>query len=275
MKSRTASWLDKSLAAAPLVVLGARNADFPDKALWTSANDHLPWLVPALLVMSVIFTLGPFAASAQQGLIERRNHVQRRVLIRLGEMIRAVNVKAAALQNDAEGRPLSVNAFRLEDLGLHIWQMKRRWWQVKPRLQRIATYRLGGGPSLTDFQPGKGKGVVGICWRENQPFACDVRSIAGRITAETDLQNIPEKQVFEKMREADPDSVMGFDWEEFKRYRHRGSVFAAPIQGNGEKFLGCLSFDAEEDHFLLEDAGVGKELVKLASELRGTPFDEM
>ncbi|MFE3196083.1 hypothetical protein ACFXHA_44280 [Nocardia sp. NPDC059240] len=254
MKSRTATALDKSIATATLAALAARSQNFPDQRLWEHLNTHAPWLVPTLLVVTAIFTLGPFAARTQQGLVDRRTQVIQEMLIQFGRIIH---------ESDRVD-----DKFQLEDLGLHVWQVRRTWRHPgEARLRRVATYRLGGKGVLRKFEPRRGQGVVGLCWQHNAEEAFDVEQLSARVDTEA---------AFEALRATAGDAaVMGLTWEEFKNVRHRGAVFASPIRDRNNNFRGCMSLDAKSGYSALASSDVPELLNELALRMQSHEFEEM
>ncbi|MBF6330627.1 hypothetical protein [Nocardia transvalensis] len=254
MRSRAAAAWDKGIATAALALLAAKNQNFPDQRLWADIADRVPVVVPALLIVVAVFTLGPFAARAQQSLVDRRTQLEREIFIQFGRMIREAD--------------RVIDGFQFEDLGLHAWQVKRPWWFVGgKRLHRVAIYRLGGNIVLRKFEPRRGQGVVGMCWDRNAEADFDVESLASR--AKT-------KAVFEAVRAAEGDTaVMGLTWDEFLQVRHRGAVFASPIRDCNHNFRGCLSLDAKSDYAALASSAVPELLNELASRMQAHGFDEM
>lgn len=53
---------------------------------------------------------------------------------------------------------------------------------------------------------------------------------------------------------------MGFSWEEFRRFRHRGAVFASPVRNGRSTFIGCISFDAAHGYTELDQRRMWHEL---------------
>ncbi|MGV9675154.1 hypothetical protein ACWDSJ_07730 [Nocardia sp. NPDC003482] len=252
MKARTAAIWDKGIATLALAVLAAKNQGFPDQRFWTELK--APALVPGLLIVAAVFTLGPFAARAQRSLVHRRTQLQREVFVQLGKMIREAD--------------RVVDGFRFEDLGLHAWQVRRtRGWFGAKYLQRVAVYRLGGTVVLRKFDPRYGQGVVGMCWERNAEADCDVESLASKVPTEKD---------FEALRAREGDSaVMKLSWKQFAQVRHRGAVFASPIRDDNNNFRGCLSLDASTGHAALAGSSVPDLLHELAGRMQAHGFDEI
>ncbi|MFI6391778.1 hypothetical protein ACIBHY_38485 [Nonomuraea sp. NPDC050547] len=63
------------------------------------------------------------------------------------------------------------------------------------------------------------------------------------------VRNLTDKAAFEAFkRTAGVDAVMGFTWEEFQRYSHRGAVFSSPVRNAHAKFMGCVSIDVSHGY---------------------------
>jgi hypothetical protein len=89
---------------------------------------------------------------------------------------------------------------------------------------------------------------VGLCWQRDQEVSFDVSDLA---------VDLSDQQKFEAYRSSKgADSVMGFTWPEFQRYRHRGAVFASPVRNGRNQFVGCVSFDAERGYAELNSGRV-------------------
>lgn len=254
MKSRTATALDKCIATAALATLAAKSQNFPDQRLWDYLSHGAPWLIPGLLIVTAIFTLGPFAARTQRGLVDRRTQLVQEILIQFGRIIH---------ESDRVG-----NNFQFEDLGLHAWQVHRCWWRPgQARLRRVATYRLGGTIVLRKFEPRRGQGVVGLCWEQNAEVGVDVEQLSARADTEA---------AFNTLRSTEGDAaVMGLTWEEFRNIRHRGAVFASPIQDRNNNFRGCMSLDVKSGYAALAASTVPELLNELALRMRAHEFEEM
>ncbi|MFJ1458103.1 hypothetical protein [Nocardia sp. N2S4-5] len=245
---------DKGLATAALAVLGAKSQGFPNDRLWANVADDVPLLVPALLIVAAVFTLGPFAAGAQRSLVNRRTQLERQVFIQFGKMIREA------------GRV--IDGFQFEDLGLHAWQVKRTGWLTgQKRLIRVATYRLGGNVVLRKFEPKRGQGVVGMCWERNAEADFDVEGLVRKVSSESAFQTV-------RAAEGGP-AVMNLSWQQFRDIRHRGAVFASPIRDDNDNFRGCLSLDAKNGYAALAGSAVPELLNELASRMQPHGFDEM
>ncbi|MGW0252684.1 hypothetical protein ACWDYH_39280 [Nocardia goodfellowii] len=254
MRAKAAAVWDKSIATAALAVLAARNQEFPNQRLWDDFTDRVPVLVPTLLIVVAVFTLGPFATRAQRSLLSQRTQLEREVLVQFGRMIREAD--------------RVIDGFQFEDLGLHAWQVKRPWWLVGgKRLHRVATYRLGGNVVLRKFEPRRGQGVVGMCWKLNAETAFNVEALASTVQSEG---------AFNAVRATDGDAaVMGLSWSEFQQIRHRGAVFASPIRDNNNNFRGCMSVDAKSGYAKLAESAVPDLLNELAHRMQAHGFDEM
>jgi len=105
-------------------------------------------------------------------------------------------------------------------------------------LTRIATYRLGSTPATRSFAPGKGVGVVGLCWKRNEEVSVDVARLANELETEGQYETYRSQ--------SGGDAVMNLPWRDFVRVRHRGAVFASPIRNGRGEFIGCISIDARD-----------------------------
>ncbi|MEO8281985.1 MAG: hypothetical protein ABI568_01055 [Pseudarthrobacter sp.] len=247
--------MDKGIALSAIVALGAEKQQFPSAAFWAKTTLlGAAWIVPALLVVAAVFSLGPLTSRAESHLISSRTGLQRQILSTLGQMLTGLEAQLARFDHS--------------DVGLHIWKLRRRGRAAfRPRLQRIATYRLGGSVNLRDFQPRKGEGVVGLCWAKNEEVKFDVAALARRLT---------DSKVFQReVTTNGPQSVMGFTWEEFVTVRHRGAVLASPIRDKRGRFRGCVSLDLSDNFELLIKSGADSRLNELAELLSGHGFEEM
>lgn len=254
MRSKAAAAWDKGIATVALAALAAKSQGFPDQPMWDEVTDSVPGLIPALLIIAAVFTLGPFAARAQRSLVHRRIQLEREVLVQFGKMIRETD--------------RVINGFRFEDLGLHAWQVKRPiWFFGEKRLRRVATYRLGGNIVLRKFEPRRGQGVVGMCWERNTEASFDVEDLAARATTESE---------FNALLAAEGDAaVMRLSWDEFRQVCHRGAVFASPIRDDNHNFRGCLSLDAKAGYAVLASSELPELLNELALRMQAHGFDEM
>ncbi|WP_146251003.1 hypothetical protein [Nocardia tenerifensis] len=201
-----------------------------------------------------MFTLGPFAARAQQSLVLRRIRLEREIFVQLGRILREAD--------------RVIDGFQFEDLGLHAWQVKRSGWFLgTKRLRRVATYRLGGNIVLRKFEPSIGQGVVGMCWERNTEESFDVEQLAERAATEAD---------FDAIRAAEGGAaVMGLTWNQFRQIRHRGAVFASPIRDDNHNFRGCLSLDVKGQYAAVDASEVPALLNELAARMQAHGFDEM
>lgn len=198
--------------------------DFPSRSFWAPVAADRPYLLVILIaVVGVVGTLTPAEAFSRRARLERAVALRRQILIAFGRLLDI----SAAVQPHVE----------TSDLGLHIWQRRRTpRHPLTGELVRLATYRLGATPQTRAFRPTKGVGVVGLCWELNREVGFDVEDLARRLT---------DEQVFNTYRdEHGAHVVMGFSWDEFRRYRHRGAVFASPVRNGRSAFIGCVSLDA-------------------------------
>jgi hypothetical protein len=236
MRVKTATILDRLSLGAVAAVLSANEKRIP-RFLFEYFERH-SWQVVALIVAAaVIGAVSPLQSLAKRGHLDRRVRLQRDVLGKLGELVERTRLAQPALSP--------------ADPGLHVWKPKRRLWHpFSPRLERVGFYRLGNTPTTVSFSPEKGKGVVGLCWRDNSPKGVNVEALAARLTTPTDFQR--------EINSRGGDAVMNLSWEEFQRVKHRGAVFAAPVRSGGEKFLGCVSIDVKQGYEILIEQGIPK-----------------
>ncbi|HET8721997.1 MAG TPA: hypothetical protein VFM24_08210 [Nitrospira sp.] len=209
---------------ASTLILVAQQYSFPTNRFWASS-----WLGSDLASMTILATIAtfgtftPFQSWAERSQVAHRTAVRQQVMNHFGRLL-ALAVKAQP-------------SIAPSDLGLHIWTIRWSWWERPTRrLVRLATYRLGTTPATRSFEPAKGVGVVGLCWKRNEEVAVNVAALAQRLrTAEQ----------YEAYRAAEgEDAVMGLSWVDFQRIRHRGAVFASPVRDNHGDFIGCVSVDA-------------------------------
>ncbi|MGY2082865.1 hypothetical protein [Blastococcus sp. SYSU DS0539] len=221
MSARTGRLIDQILAIAATVTLALYGAKKP--AALQAYFDRNTWqLITIIVLAGIIAVVKPFETFAKRGRIARNVQLQRDLLSKLGQLV------------EKAGRVDST--ISMSDPGMHIWKPRRSLRSpISGRLDRVGFYRLGTTPVTLSFTPRKGVGVVGMCWEANAPQQVDVEALASRIATRAEF----EAQVATQGKA----SVMNFTWDEFDRVRHRGAVFAAPIRGRRDKFLGCVSID--------------------------------
>ncbi|WP_190090947.1 hypothetical protein [Streptomyces melanogenes] len=255
MRSLTAKILDRLILLAASICMVARQYDFPDRKFWTDLSDGRPFVIVTLICIIGIFgAFTPFQALSERKRVERRSAIRQEILTHYGKML----CLAVRAQPPVE----------LQDLGLHIWRIRRSLRHpVHGYLQRVATYRLGSTPTTRTFAPPKGVGVVGLCWKRNSEVSMDVEKLAA---------DLSDQEKFEAYRAAHgAEAVMGFDWAEFQRVRHRGAVFAGPIRGGTGTFRGCVSVDASRGHDSLAVRALWDEINSLCSRLGHGGLDDI
>jgi hypothetical protein len=224
MRLTTARTIDKSVILAATLGLVGKQYDVPSESLWRPITEDHPYYLAILIAMVGVFgTLTPVETFSRRTRLERAVAIRKQVLITFGQL----------LEIGEQVRP----HIEISDLGLHVWQKRRtlrHFW--KGELIRIATYRLGSTPVTRVIRPTKGVGVVGLCWKLDQEIGVDVESLAKKL--------VDERTFLSYRDQHGTQSVMGFSWDEFRRYRHRGAVFASPVRNGHSAFIGCISFDA-------------------------------
>ena len=137
-----------------------------------------------------------------------------------------------------------------DSTGIHVFVARRMWprqafkrygwrngWRYlgRPYLKRIGTARHADVLPSTGVVWTKGKGVVGVCWRENDVY--------GRPLAED--FGTPDYWTQEEWEAEDDDFRDGLSWDEFARVAKReyGGVLAYPIQAAHDQAVGCVSVD--------------------------------
>ncbi|MFG2249790.1 hypothetical protein [Spirillospora sp. NPDC048823] len=232
MKMAAARTIDRSIVLAATVLLAGKQYGFPSAELWKDVEHEYSYVLIVLILTAGFFgVVSPCASWSHRLRVERRLVMRRHVLTAFGQLIevcRAVTPEIA-----------------VSDPGLHIWQRKHNHRHpLRGELTRVATYRLGASPATRRIRPTPGVGVVGLCWKLDQEVSVDVARLA---------RNLVDEATFSSYRAQEGvDSVMGFGWEEFQRYRHRGAVFATPIRNGRSGFVGCVSFDVSHGHDALD-----------------------
>jgi hypothetical protein len=234
MRPLTAKIIDRTVMLAATCVLIAEQYSAPSAGFWDGFEGSRGYLVATMVIVIATFgALTPTQVWSERSQMGRRTAVRHQVLSHFGRLLEIVSLVEPKLS--------------ASDLGLHVWRVT---WSIRAphrRLVRIATYRLGSAPATRAFEPGKGVGVVGLCWKRNEEVAINVEDLARRLTSPTSYH--------EFVITNGPDCVMNMTWSEFLRVRHRGAVFASPIRDGKGKFIGCVSVDASRGFdFLAGDA---------------------
>jgi hypothetical protein len=250
----TARTLDRIALLTATVMLAAQRYGIPTREFWKAITEDRPYLLILLLSAVGIFgVLTPFELISRRSRIERQVILQKQILTTFGQLLEV----AKSIQPPV---PLS-------DPGLHIWRKHRSIRHPRGELVRVATYRLGSSPATRALHPTRGVGVVGLCWQKDQEVKFDVEEIA---------RQVPDENSFVRYREArGRESVMGFSWAEFQRFKHRGAVFATPIRNGRARFTGCLNFDVDHGYAQLDDRHLWHALNSLAIVLGQDGFDNV
>ncbi|ASW53761.1 hypothetical protein [Plantactinospora sp. KBS50] len=222
MRPLTAKIADRAIMLAATCVMVAQQYSVPSASFWNTAIGGRGYIIAILVTIIATFgALTPAQIWSERSRMARRTAVRHQILNHFGRLL------AIASRVDPKPPP--------SDLGLHVWRIAWALRRPHRRLVRIATYRLGSTPTTRAFEPGRGVGVVGLCWKRNEEVAVDVEQLAERLTT-------PAK--FAAHIESDgPDAVMNLAWPEFVRVRHRGAVFASPVRNGRGQFIGCVSVD--------------------------------
>lgn len=253
MRLSVAKGVDRTVILLATVALVSNQYDFPSKSFWESLEDAQPVVLITLIVVAGMFgALSPFETYSRHSTLGRRVALRRQILTAFGQLL---ELGAAA------DPPVPIS-----DPALHIWR-KRRTLQhpLRGELVRVATYRLGSTPVTRTIRPTRGVGVVGLCWQLNQEVGENVERLAAQV---------PDEQSFEDYRQRHgAAAVMGFSWQEFTRYRHRGAVFASPIRNARSNFIGCVSFDAAHGYDALDCQRLWHELNALCTVIGQDGFE--
>lgn len=228
MKLLAARTIDRLIVLAATVTLASKQYGFPSDELWRDVEHEYSYVLVALIMVAGFFGVAaPFESWSQHLRVERRLVMRRHVLTAFGELIEVCTAVTPAIA--------------VSDLGLHIWQRKRNYRHpLRGELTRVVTYRLGASPATRRIRPTLGVGVVGLCWKLDQEVSFDVARLA---------RDLGDQDAFTSFRAQEgADAVMGFSWEDFQRYRHRGAVFATPIRNGRSRFVGCVSFDVSHGY---------------------------
>ncbi|UJW34789.1 hypothetical protein L3Q67_14065 [Saccharothrix sp. AJ9571] len=244
MKRSTARLLDKTVLLSATLALAGKAYNVPSKPFWDALVGPQPAPMLILLGIAGIFgALTPFESWQIRSLADRNVAMRRYILSSFGKLLE--------LSRDIEP-PLETG-----DLALHVWRKRRTLRHpVRGVLKRLGTYRMSTYPNTRSFTPARGVGVVGLCWKEDCETAFDVEPLAQELTTEEEFDRYVEEH---KHR-----WVMNLTWEEFKRVRHRGAVFATPIRNGRSRFIGCVSLDASHGFDVLNRTEVWEEMTALS-----------
>lgn len=230
MRPLTAKIIDRTVMLAATCILVANQYSVPSANFWDEFLGGRGYLVGAMVIVIATFgALTPTQIWSERSQVGRRTAVRHQILSHFGRLLE--------IASRVDPKPSA------SDLGLHVWRVAWSLHRPRRRLVRIATYRLGSAPATRAFEPGKGVGVVGLCWKRNEEVAIDVESLARHLTSPTTYR--------EFITANGADCVMNLTWSEFIRVRHRGAVFASPIRDGRGRFIGCVSVDASRGFDLL------------------------
>jgi hypothetical protein len=243
MRQGTARTIDRTVLLAATVCLAAKQYDVPSKTFWNEALTGRSYITLGLIaVVGVFGALTPAETLSRRKNVAQGVAIRRQILTSFGQLLdigRAINP------------PIEIS-----DLALHVWRKERTLrhpW--RGQLARVATYRLGSTPVTRAIQPTPGYGVVGLCWRHNSEVKTNVEGLT---------KNLTDEQKFNDYRRQNgSDAVMGFSWRDFKRFKHRGAVFATPVRNGRSAFIGCVSLDAEHGYNELDCPRMWHELNSL------------
>jgi hypothetical protein len=243
MRLGTARTIDRGVLLATTLCLAGNQYDFPSKAFWQTITASRPYFVIVLIgLVSAFGAFPPFESLSQRIRVEQRVAVRQQILTTFGQLIEV----ARTIRPPCE----------ISDLGLHFWRKQRTLrhpWQGE--LERVATYRLGSTPMTRALRPTRGLGVVGLCWERDREVGMNVEGLARLVSSEQEFNDHRQQNGAQ--------SVMGFSWEQFQRFRHRGAVFASPVRNGRAEFVGCISFDAARGYDELNCHRVWHELNSL------------
>lgn len=253
MRRTTAKVIDKSLLLITTLLLAAKTYDVPSKQLWDAVLHNRSYLVLVLLGMAGAFgALTPFESWQTRSLADRNVTMRKRVLSTFGKLL------------DIGGQvhpPLPTG-----DLALHIWRKRRTLRHpVQGVLKRVATYRMASYPTTRSFSPRRGVGVVGLCWLHDREVGFDVTPLAARLVDEATFDRFAAEHGAE--------AVMNMSWKTFEVVKHRGAVFATPIRNGRNKFVGCISVDADHGYDVLHRRELLEEMSNLGMAIGREDFE--
>ncbi|MEV4497081.1 hypothetical protein AB0J84_15440 [Micromonospora arborensis] len=242
MRPLTARILDRSIMLTATCVLVAQQYSVPSASFWERLEGGRGYAVAVLVAFIATFgALTPAQIWSERSQMARRTAVRHQILNHFGRLL--------TIAARVEPKPPA------SDLGLHVWRIAWALRRPHRRLVRIATYRLGSTPTTRAFEPGRGVGVVGLCWKRNEEVAVDVERLAKMLTTPAEYNAY--------VQASGSDDVMNLAWAEFQRVRHRGAVFASPIRNGRGEFIGCVSVDATSGFATLADDELWHEVNSL------------
>lgn len=260
MRRGTARAVDKTVLLFATLCLAGNTYHVPSQAFWDRLLAQHSYVLLVLLGLLTLFgALTPVEALTSRSRMETsRSRMERNVTIRsqiLSSFGRLLSIGKSVCP------PLPPS-----DPGLHIWKRRRTFSHpIAGILSRVATYRLGTAPVNRPFNPPKGVGVVGLCWKRNQEVGIDVQALAMKVTSEEEYKTFRE--------ENGGDAVMNLSWNDFDRFRHRGAVFASPIRNGRNRFIGCISVDVSHGYHELDGEELWAQMSLLALVIGQSGFE--
>lgn len=243
MGRRAARAWDKVILVAASGALAAKANVVPSKELWTETALGGPLVPVALLAVVAIFgALTPFEWWYTRTLSDRKTVMRRQILTSFGRMIEF-------------GRHVEP-ALRAGDLALHFWKVQRTFKHpISGVLRRLSTYRMSSTPQTRTFAPTKAMGAVGLCWLRNHEVKFNA----------AELDGIRTEEEFDSYRDVHGgESVMNLNWSIFQSVRHRRALFVVPIRNAQNRFIGCISVDAERGFEFLDQTNLVEEMNTLS-----------
>jgi hypothetical protein len=204
-------------------------ANIPSPEFWQANSVWIVWLTGAAMVggtYEIYILRGEVQATANAREVAERGMHAHRLRRQLEDSCKPLLQIAA---NDTQLDVLS--------LGVHVWRVSGD----NNHLVRVADYKVHSRqPSGITWT--RGKGAIGRCWRDGIELVVDT----------THLQPL-DGQAFMAL---DDDTRLGFTYSEFRRISAYVAVWATPMVGADEAFLGCVSIDCDAD-------GSGNQLGRL------------
>jgi hypothetical protein len=198
--------------ALTVLVLGAARFNLPD-GFW---KDKTPVIVVVLI--------HAFVASLVQIFVGERGEKARRVAIEREQKISDFLIACLDQLTRNAGADWRTT-------GIQVFEVRGKW---NTRHRRIVRVRLSHAPP-SGVKWTKGKGVIGMCWESGQ---AQYHNVGARLAAYADF----DKDRFEALT---PSLRFGLTYDDFKRLGDKyGIVACAPIIGDDEVYLGCVSADA-------------------------------
>ncbi|MEH0826779.1 MULTISPECIES: hypothetical protein [unclassified Micromonospora] len=242
MRPFTAKIVDRAILLSATCVMVAQQYSVPSAPFWNSIPGGRRYVIAILVAVIATFgALTPAQVWSERSQMARRTAVRHQILNHFGRLL--------TIASRVNPKPPP------SDLGLHVWRITWEVRRPRRRLVRIATYRLGSTPATRVFEPGRGVGVVGLCWKRNEEVSVDVELLAAKLTTATEYNAYVDSE--------GADAVMNLSWPDFQRVRHRGAVFASPIRNGRGEFIGCVSVDATSGFATLKNDELWHEINSL------------